>query len=116
MRAIMMLGQRIVEPRLAIEDAESSQWPSEAVPSLTVRRVKSAGLRIITESEALQRDTSPVSTFLHASILNRDDIRQEHANSLCPPSVNRQSYLSVKYVSFSVSAGPVIWSSSRFPY
>ncbi|EJF64702.1 hypothetical protein DICSQDRAFT_178316 [Dichomitus squalens LYAD-421 SS1] len=74
-----MLGRRIVEPCPAIEDTKDSQWLPEATTSLTVRRVKSAGLRIVTESEALWPDVS-----------------LGHVNTLRPPSVNPQSYLSMK--------------------
>ncbi|PIL29835.1 hypothetical protein GSI_08042 [Ganoderma sinense ZZ0214-1] len=48
-----MLGERIVEPFPAIEDVESLLSLPEPCGGLTVRRVKSAGLRIVTEGDAL---------------------------------------------------------------
>ncbi|KAM5544542.1 hypothetical protein V8D89_001440 [Ganoderma adspersum] len=72
-----MLGERIVEPFPAIEDVESLLSLPEPCGGLTVRRVKSAGLRIVTEGDALW----PASS--------------SSANCLRPPS-NRQSYLSIK--------------------
>ncbi|TFK91410.1 hypothetical protein K466DRAFT_582875 [Polyporus arcularius HHB13444] len=76
-----MLGQRIVESFESFQDVKDTQEPHclpEPPPGLTIRRLKSAGLRIVTESDALWPDVS-------------NDI----GNVLCPPT-SRQSYLSVR--------------------
>lgn len=65
-----MLGERIVEPFPAIEDVESLLSLPEPCGGLTVRRVKSAGLRIVTEGDALWPASSSVGSTLHSSLLS----------------------------------------------
>ena len=55
-----MLGQRILETLPQLEEPEGSPSAPAFHTGLTVRRTKSTGLRIITESEALLPDTSKV--------------------------------------------------------
>ncbi|KAI1797417.1 hypothetical protein LXA43DRAFT_877659 [Ganoderma leucocontextum] len=69
-----MLGERIVEPFPTIEDGEGLLSLPEPCGGLTVRRVKSAGLRIVTESDALW----PASSSANANCLR--------------PASNRLSY------------------------
>lgn len=65
-----MLGERIVEPFPAIEDVGSLQFLPEPCGGLTVRRVKSTGLRIVTEGDALWPAGSSVGSILHSSVLS----------------------------------------------
>ncbi|KAI0366276.1 hypothetical protein BV20DRAFT_952469 [Pilatotrama ljubarskyi] len=72
-----MLGQRIIESYSDLEDDNSSLLRPEPYTGLTIRRIKSAGLRIVTESESSSPDAS-----------------QDHLNTL--PRRYRQSYLAVR--------------------
>ncbi|KAI0349725.1 hypothetical protein OH77DRAFT_1170774 [Trametes cingulata] len=72
-----MLGQRIIESYADLEDDNSSLLRPEPYTGLTIRRIKSAGLRIVTENES----SSP-------------DALQDHTNTF--PRRYRQSYLAIR--------------------
>ncbi|KAI0833682.1 hypothetical protein BC628DRAFT_1307940 [Trametes gibbosa] len=74
-----MLGQRIIEFYPEFDHEGSSLLQSEPLTGLTVRRIKSAGLRIVTESEA---PPSP-------------DVLRDDTN-VFQPSNRRNSYLSIR--------------------
>ncbi|RPD61033.1 hypothetical protein L227DRAFT_74121 [Lentinus tigrinus ALCF2SS1-6] len=74
-----MLGQRIVESFSDVEDSQEPHCLPEPPGGLTIRRLKSAGLRIVTESDALWPS----------------DAAKGLSNSLGLPT-GRQSYLSVR--------------------
>ncbi len=66
-----MLGQRIVDSFESFQDIKDTQEPHclpEPPPGLTIRRLKSAGLRIVTESDALWPHVSNVSNTSSHSI------------------------------------------------
>ncbi|KAI0709930.1 hypothetical protein C8Q76DRAFT_798703 [Earliella scabrosa] len=73
-----MLGQKILDAFPPVEDAAGPHCLPEPAGGLTIRRIKSAGLRIVTESDAL-----------------RTQSLRGLPSSLAPPS-HRQSYLSVR--------------------
>ena len=64
-----MLGQRIVESFSDAEDTQDTHCLPEPPGGLTIRRLKSAGLRIVTESDALWTEASMVRTRLHFTFL-----------------------------------------------
>ncbi|KAI9066343.1 hypothetical protein FKP32DRAFT_1610209 [Trametes sanguinea] len=68
-----VVGQRIIEP---YADLESYDPPLLAEPTtgLTIRRIKSAGLRIVTESETVSTDPSRT----RSSTLNLPEYRQSY--------------------------------------
>ncbi|KAI0694639.1 hypothetical protein C8T65DRAFT_758768 [Cerioporus squamosus] len=96
-----MLGQRIVDSFGSFPDLEDTQEDTqephclpEPPAGLTIRRLKSAGLRIVTESDALWPESSKVSNTSSRPIPHRHKPLQGPGN-LCPPT-GRQSYLSVR--------------------
>ena len=60
-----MLGQRILQSYPDLEDYDAPSEPAVFPTGLTVRRTKSAGLRIVTESEVLRSDNSKVRPSRH---------------------------------------------------
>ncbi|KAI0648935.1 hypothetical protein C8Q79DRAFT_483076 [Trametes meyenii] len=78
-----MLGQRIIESYADLENENSSLLRAEPCTGLTIRRIKSAGLRIVTESE-LPSPGAP------------DGVLQDQTNTLYPPSRHPYSRLSVR--------------------
>ncbi|KAH9847539.1 hypothetical protein C2E23DRAFT_765181 [Lenzites betulinus] len=73
-----MLGQKIIDSYADLENQGSSLLQPEPFTGLSVRRIKSAGLRIVTESEA----PSP-------------DVLRDDTNTF-QPSSHRNSYLSIR--------------------
>ncbi|KAI0329308.1 hypothetical protein GY45DRAFT_1253216 [Cubamyces sp. BRFM 1775] len=75
-----MLGQKIIESYAEFENDNASFLP-EPSTGLTIRRIKSAGLRIVTESETLSLENT----------------LRDNTNALRPPAADhRLSYLSVR--------------------
>ncbi|KAL7279339.1 hypothetical protein ACG7TL_007180 [Trametes sanguinea] len=74
-----IIGQRIIEP---YADLDSYDPPLLAEPStgLTVRRIKSAGLRIVTEGETVSTDPSRN----RSNTLNLPEYRQSHLSVRTP--------------------------------
>ncbi|KAI0671914.1 hypothetical protein C8Q78DRAFT_953848, partial [Trametes maxima] len=77
-----MLGQRIIESYADLENEDSSLLRAEPCTGLTIRRIKSAGLRIVTESELPSPDAP-------------DGVLQDQTHTLYPPS-HPYSRLSVR--------------------
>lgn len=53
-----MLGQKIIESYADFENDNASYLLPEPSTGLTIRRIKSAGLRIVTESETLSSENA----------------------------------------------------------
>lgn len=64
-----MLGQRIIESYADLPNDDSPLLQAEPFTSLTVRRIKSAGLRIVTESESESPDVLRVCSHTPARTL-----------------------------------------------
>ncbi|KAI0663757.1 hypothetical protein C8Q70DRAFT_377441 [Cubamyces menziesii] len=76
-----MLGQKIIESYADFENDNASYLLPEPSTGLTIRRIKSAGLRIVTESETLSSENA----------------FRDNTNTLRPPATDhRLSYLSVR--------------------